>query len=301
MSTLSTVAARREQFPFESKFLKVSGFSIHFIEVQGRGNPLLFIHGNPTWSYIWRNIIPPLSKLGRRCVAFDLLGLGKSDKPQIEYTFDQCYDIVRGFIEEMGLKNLVLVLHDWGGAFGFWYAIQNRPNVKGIVAMEPVLLPLTWDDYEGERKELFKSFRNPAVSYDLIQVKNTFIETMPNRVWNKERMTDGVMKKYREPFSTPESRKAIRRFPEMLPIGQDSETFQIFQKIESSLSSLSVPVLLLKVTPGALINEKKLGILKEKIRDLTVKELGPGLHYVQEDYPDEIAGEIASWTRLKNI
>ncbi len=286
-------------FPFESRYLQIFGFNIHYVE-EGKGRPILFVHGNPTWSYIWRNIIPILARCGR-CIAFDLLGLGKSDKPPIDYSFQQCYGFVSEFINRMGLKDPILVLHDWGGAFGFWYAIHNPDKIKGIAVMEPVLLTSSWDDYEGERRRLFESFRDPRVNYGIIQVANIFVESMPTRVWNKERMTEAVMNKYREPFPTPASRKALRRFPEMLPIGKNSETIQIFRQIEAALLNINVPILLLTVKPGALMNDRKTTFLKDRIRDLTIEELGPGLHYVQEDYPEEIAHAIARWMDDKKI
>lgn len=291
-----------EAYPFSDNYETIDGHRIHYVdEGKGARRTLLFIHGNPTWSFMWRNIIPELSKQSR-CVAPDLLGFGRSDKPpEMKHTFEEHYEIIRKFIDAAGLDRFVLVVHDWGGAFGFWYAIHNPARVKGIATFEPVLLTMTWSDFSPERQKLFKSFRDPSVNYELIQVQNKFIEYIPDRVWHKDRMTPGVMDGYRAPFPTAESRKAVRRFPEMLPIGEDSETHEIFREMESSLSSLRIPVLFMVANPGSLINPKKVAFVKQRIRDLEMVELGPGYHHLQEDYPQEIAGAISSWMTLKQL
>ena len=286
-------------FPFKSQYVTVKGHKIHYVE-EGSGPPILLIHGNPTWSYQWRNIMTVLSK-HRRCVAFDLLGFGRSDKPNIEYTFKQHAEIVSGFIEQMNLQEMIMIVHDWGASFGLWHMLEHQQSVNGIVMFEPLVSTSTWDDYQGERRTRFEKLRDPKINYDLVQIKNLFVEQLPNGVWNKERMTEEIMDMYRSPFPTPESRKAVRRFPEILPIGEDSEAFAEFKRIEDGLDSLNVPVLLLTVTPGAILNEKKLSILKEKIVNLEIKNLGPGLHHFQEDYPEEIANSVIDWMKIKSL
>jgi haloalkane dehalogenase len=188
-----------------------------------------------------------------------------------------------------------LVLHDWGAAFGLWHALHHPQDVKGLALFEPLLSTSRWDDYEGERRKRFEMFRDRTVNHDLIQVKNLFVEQIPNGVRRKERMTEEVMNRYREPFPTVESRKAIRRFPEMLPIGEDSETYRQFKEIEEALPRIRVPVLLLTVTPGAIVTETKLRLMKERIHDLEITNLGPGLHHFHEDYPIEMAAAIREW------
>jgi haloalkane dehalogenase len=131
------------EFNFESRFIEVNGTQIHFIE-RGTGQVFLFIHGNPTWSYLWRNIIPPVSSLGR-CIAFDLVGFGKSARPDISYRFLEHYTYVEEFISRMGLKDIVLVGHDWGGVLGFCYAMNHPENVKGIACMETFPFTFPWD------------------------------------------------------------------------------------------------------------------------------------------------------------
>ena len=287
-----------DNFPFESKFVNIGGYRIHYVE-HGKGKrSILLIHGNPTWSYQWRNIIPLLSSAGR-CVALDLLGFGRSDKPDIEYTFEQHAEIVNGFIEKLNLKDIVMVLLDWGAAFGFWYAIEHTENVAGIAMFEPVLLTRTWDDYTGDRKKRFQKLTDKSANFELVQVRNHFIETLPERVLHKERMTKEVMNHYREPFQTVESRKAIRTFPEMLPIPENSETFSLFKKIEEGLATLTTPVLLMTANPGSSLTEKELILLKGKVHNLEILNVGAGLHHLQEDEPESISKSILNWMNNK--
>jgi haloalkane dehalogenase len=286
-------------FPFESHYVQVSRNRIHYIE-EGTGRPVLFIHGNHASSYQWRNIIPIVSKAGR-CVALDLLGFGKSDKPDIDYTFDDHAAVVDGFIRGMRLKKMVMVVSDWGAAFGFWHAIHHPEDVAGIAAYEAVILPRTWDDYKGERRKKFEMLRDRRFNYDMVQARNSIVETLPERVLYKERLTKEVMDSYRAPFPTPESRKAMRRFPEMLPIGEESETYREFKEIEDGLPSLRVPVLLMTATPGTAMTERQVGILRERIRDFEIRNVGPGLHDLHEDQPEAIGRAVVDWMKARGL
>jgi haloalkane dehalogenase len=129
-------------FPFEPHYVDVEGVRMHYVE-QGRGDPILFLHGNPTWSYIWRNIIPVVSPYGR-CIAPDLVGFGKSAKPDIGYTYFDHVKYVEGFIKALNLTNLTLVIHDWGGSFGMEYAFRHRDNVRAIAFFESVVFTFNW-------------------------------------------------------------------------------------------------------------------------------------------------------------
>ena len=132
-------------FPFQSKFVEVHGSKMHYVE-EGAGDPVLFLHGNPTSSYLWRNVIPHVSPLAR-CIALDLIGMGKSDKPDLEYRFVEHSRYVDGFIEALGLRNITFVIHDWGSALGFHYARRHEENVKGLAFMEAIVRTLTWDEW----------------------------------------------------------------------------------------------------------------------------------------------------------
>ena len=291
-------------FPFESRFVTVDGYKIHYVE-EGRGDPVLFIHGNPTSSYIWRNILPRVAQAtGRRGIALDLLGFGKSDKPDVDYTLRLHERIVEGFIDELKLKNLVLVLQDWGGPLGIHYAVRHPRNVLGVALMETMLWDWAWKDF-GTFKPVFKLFRSP-VGYLLIQVMNFFVNRLiPGSVVNKNNLTKEVMRHYREPFPTVKSRLAIRRFPQLIPIeGMPRESFEFINEINEKLAALTSPALWIKATPGAIIREDtgyRLRALKEKLPQLVIQDFGPGLHYLQEDDPGKIADLLVNWIRENEL
>src|SRR3989304_1037700 len=162
-------------FPFKSKYIEIQGSKIHYVE-EGAGDPILFLHGNPTSSYLWWNIIPYLTPYGHT-IAMDLIGMGKSDKPDIEYRFFDHVKYVEGFIEKMGLRNVTLVIHDWGGALGFYYAMRHENNVKGLAFMEAILMPVpTWDEFPADFRQVFQAFRTPQVGWDMIVNQNMFVE-----------------------------------------------------------------------------------------------------------------------------
>ena len=141
----------------------------------GAGNPIVFLHGNPTSSYLWRNIMPHVHGHGR-CIAMDLIGMGKSDKPDLEYNFFDHSKYVEGFIEAMGLKKLTLVIHDWGSALGFHYAMRNESNIKGLSFMEAIMMPIpSWDAFPPDMKATFQAFRTPDVDWDMIVNNHVFV------------------------------------------------------------------------------------------------------------------------------
>ena len=145
MSTNETISS---EYPFESKYIEVKGSKMHYIE-EGEGEPILFLHGQPTSSYLWRNVIPHLSSQGR-CIAVDHIGMGKSDQPDINYGFTDAYEYLKEFIDKLGLKNFTLVIHDWGAIIGFHYANMHRDRIKGIAFMEAAIQPVNWAGYESQ-------------------------------------------------------------------------------------------------------------------------------------------------------
>jgi haloalkane dehalogenase len=292
-------------FPFESKFLNIHGSKIHYVEEGSGENPVLFLHGNPTSSYLWRNIIPIVAGAGtnNRCIALDLMGFGKSDKPDLDYNFQDHYKYLKEFIEGLQLdnnnKNLIIVGHDWGGVLGFWYALNHRENIKGLAFMETFPFIISIDDFPAEFAKLLQTFRTQGSGFELIQVQNVFVEqVIPSAVFNKQNLSEEIMKHYREPFPTIESRKPIRRFPEMLPLDPnvESETYAIIKKLEAALSEFKFLALLIKGSPGAVIPESRAKWLQEKIPHLVVKDIGPGIHYLQEDNPEGIGISILEWS-----
>ena len=196
-------------------------------------------------------------------------------------------------------KNLIIVGHDWGGVLGFWYALNNQERIKGIAFMETFPFTISIDDFPPDFAKLLQAFRIRESCYELIQVQNVFVEqVLPSAVFNKQNLSEEIMKHYREPFPTIESRKPIRRFPEMLPLDPnvESEAYTVIQKLESALSEFKFPMLLVKGSPGAVIPESRVKWLQEKVPHLVVRDIGPGIHYLQEDNPKGIGNSIIEWS-----
>ncbi|MEE8399688.1 MAG: haloalkane dehalogenase [Desulfobacterales bacterium] len=280
------------EFPFESKYIEIDGSKMHYIE-EGSGDPILFLHGNPTSSYLWRNIIPHLVPLGR-CIAPDLIGMGKSDKPDIEYRFFDHVKYLEGFIEKLELENLTLVIHDWGGALGYYYAMRHEDNVKGIAFMEAVFTK-QWVVNSDQARDLFKAFRTPDVGWELIVEKNLFVEgVLPSSVLRG--LTEAEMEVYREPFLDPASRKPIWRWPNELPIdGQPTDVFQAITEFNAWAQTSDTPKLLLYAEPGAIFPEQVVQWCRDNLKNLETVSIGPGSHFIQEDNPHLIGSETAKW------
>ena len=201
--------------PYESKFVEVEGSRIHYVE-EGSGDPVLFIHGNPTSCYLWRNVMPHLAS-DARCLALDLIGMGRSDKPELDYRLVDHARYVDGFIAALGLERLTLVLHDWGSALGFHYARRHEENVRGIAFMEGIVRPLTWDEWPRTVRGVFQQFRTPEVGWDLVVNRNAFVEqVLPGAIVRK--LSDVEMARYREPFIEPGARRPVWRWPNEIPV-----------------------------------------------------------------------------------
>ena len=282
-------------FPFESKYLEVHGSKMHYVE-EGAGDPVLFLHGNPTSSYLWRNVIPHVSPLAR-CIALDLIGMGKSDKPDIEYRFFDHSKYVEGFIEALGLRNITFVIHDWGSALGFHYARRHEDNVKGLAFMEAIVRPLTWDEFPEEGRQMFQAFRTPEVGENMLINQNMFVEqVLPMSILRK--LTDEEMNRYREPYADPPSRKPVWRWPSELPIdGEPADVAEAARAYSEWFGKSDVPKLLLYAQPGAHIQGPLLEWCRNNMRNLKALDIGAGSHFVQEDQPHAIGEAIAEWYR----
>jgi haloalkane dehalogenase len=282
------------EFPYESNFIQVNGSRMHYID-EGSGDPILFLHGNPTSSYLWRNVIPHLTPLAR-CIAPDLIGMGKSDKPDIEYRFFDHAKYVEGFIDKMRLRNITLVVHDWGSALGFHSAMRHEGNVKGLAFMEAILLPLpSWEMFHPDHKTIFQAFRTPDVGWDMIVTKNMFVEQiLPGATVRKLREEE--MGHYREPFKEPSSRKPVWRWPNELPIeGEPADVVEVVENYNRWLQQTNLPKLLFYGEPGVLITASALEWCKQHLKRLKTVDIGRGLHYLQEDNPHLIGSELANW------
>jgi haloalkane dehalogenase len=280
--------------PSESKFVQVLGSRMHYIET-GSGETILFLHGNPVWSYTWRQVLPHVSSTAR-CIAPDLIGMGLSDKPNIRYTFFDHVRYVEAFIERLNLQKYTLVLHDWGCIIGFFVAMRRERSVRGLAFMEAMLAPYrTWDDFPPELAPQFRQFRDPKLGYKLIVEDNVFVDqvlpagtTVP--------FTEQEMSCYRQPFLSPASREVILRFVNQLPIaGQPSDVAGATGRYADWLKRTRVPKLFLWTEPGLITTKKDVEWAQRNYKNIKTSFLGNGLHFHQQEHPVEVGQEIARW------
>ena len=295
-NTKLPVSAVSPIFPYKSKYIEVLGSRMHYID-EGTGDPILFIHGQPTSSYLWRNVMPEVKPYGR-IIAVDLIGMGKSDKPDIDYRFVDHARYIDGFIQKLGLKNITLVIHDWGSALGFHYAKRHENNVKGIAFMEAIILPIpSYAAMPEQVRKMMQAFRTPDVGWDMIVNQNMFIEKlMPSMMLRK--LTEEEMNHYREPFVNPANRKPLWRWPNELAIGgQPEDVAGIINSYGVWLQQTGVPKLLVYAKPGALITDEMRAWCEKNLKNLKTVYVGEGLHFIQEDHPHEIGMAVAQWYR----
>lgn len=284
-------------FPFSPNYVEVQGAKMHYVDV-GKGDPILLLHGNPTWSYVWRNIIPHLTPLGR-VIAPDLVGFGLSDKPGIGYNWADHVPYVDGFIEKLGLKNITLVLHDQGSSYGFHYASRNESNIKGLAFFEAIIRPFPWDEFSTpEFRALFKAFRTGDVGgqgWQMIVNQNMFIDQLLPQAAGRP-LSQKEMDYYRLPFLDPLDRLPVWQFPRNTAIGGEPEdVWNAVSAYSKWLQNTHLPKLLLYATPGALITPENRKWAEDNIRGLQTYDLGVGSHFLQESCPHEIGTKVAEF------
>ncbi len=280
-------------FPYESRFIEVGGSRIHYVD-EGEGDPVLFLHGNPTSSYLWRNVIPHITPIAR-AIAPDLIGMGRSDKPRLRYRFFDHARYVEGFIAALGLRDVTLVLHDWGSALGFHYARRHEGNVRGLAFMEAILRPAAWSEFPPGWKAAFRLFRTPGTGWLLIVGLNGFVRgVLPGATMRK--LTREEMGRYREPFRTLASRRPLLQWPREIPIdGRPADVHGVVEAYSSWLQTSDLPKLLLHATPGGLVTAPVVEWARRTFVNLSAVHIGPGIHYVQEDNPHGIGEALAEW------
>lgn len=285
--------AMEHSMPFRSHFVEMMGTALHYID-EGDGPPVLFLHGSPTSSYIWRNIIPQVVPLGR-CIALDLVGMGRSGKPPISYRIADHAQYLEMFIESLGLERLVLVMHGWGSALGFDYARRFERNVSGLAFMEPIRSFKIWDDFPSLAVETFRRFRHPVAGRELVIEQNVFIENVLPKTMLRS-LDDGEMDQYRLPFLKPEDREPLYRFANEVPVeGEPADVSEMMRLAEEWLETSSLPKLLLHASPGANVTPADAEHIRLRLQNISVVNVGKGLHLIQEDCPDEIGKALASW------
>lgn len=280
------------------KTVNIAGRHMTYSEM-GEGDPIVFLHGNPTSSYLWRNVMPHLADQGR-CIAPDLIGMGDSDKLEPSgperYTFREHRNFLGAFLEAIGVhEKVTLVIHDWGSALGFDWANRHRNAVEGIAYMEGIVRPLTWEEWNPSARRIFEGFRSDK-GEEMILEKNLFIEAvLPGSILRK--LTPEEMEVYRRPFREPgEDRRPTLTWPRQIPLdGEPPFVVEVVQSYADWLSTTDIPKLFVNADPGAILT----GAQREFCRtwknqtEVTVK----GNHFLQEDSPHEIGEAIAKWRR----
>jgi haloalkane dehalogenase len=278
------------------KTIFVKGKNMSYVEM-GEGDPIIFQHGNPSSSYLWRNVMPHLQDQGR-CIAIDLIGMGDSDKldnvgPDT-YTFVEHREYLDAALEALNVaENVTWVIHDWGSALGFDWANRHRDAVKGIAYMEGIVRPLTWEEWPESARGVFQGFRSPA-GEEMILEKNVFVErVLPGSILRE--LSDGEMEVYKKPFlNSGEDRRPTLTWPRQIPIsGEPADVVEIAQSYADWLVQCDVPKLFINADPGAILTGPQRDFCRTwpNQTEVTVK----GNHFLQEDSPDEIGQAIAEW------
>jgi haloalkane dehalogenase len=276
----------------------VKGKTMSYVEM-GEGAPIIFQHGNPTSSYLWRNVMPHLQDQGR-CIAIDLIGMGDSDKldnpDASSYTFVQHREYLDGALEALGVESdVTLVIHDWGSALGFDWANRHRDAVKGIAYMEGIVRPVSWDEWPEAARGVFQGFRSSA-GEEMVLDKNTFVErVLPGSILRD--LSEEEMEVYRRPFqNSGEDRRPTLTWPRQIPIdGTPADVVEIVQAYADWLTEADLPKLFINADPGAILIGAQREFCRSWPNQTEVKVWGN--HFLQEDSPHEIGKAIAAWRK----
>ncbi len=281
--------------PYEKQFLNVFDRTMAYVET-GQGDPIVFLHGNPTSSYLWRNILPYLQRQGR-CIAPDLIGMGDSEKlpgsGPGSYTFSEHRRYLDALLAQLRVeRNVTFVGHDWGSALGFDWANRHQDAVRGIAYMEAIVQPVTWEQWSPQTRSFFEHLRG-AEGEQMILEENLFVESLlPRRILRK--LTDAEMEEYRRPYREPgEGRRPTLTWPRQLPIaGEPADVVEIVGSYAAWLAASPVPKLFINGEPGTIsLDERAFCRGFPNQSEVTVR----GLHFIQEDSPDEIGEAVAKW------
>jgi haloalkane dehalogenase len=269
----------------------------------GSGTPVVFLHGNPTSSYLWRNVMPylgerscPQTDAVARCLAPDLIGMGRSGRaPAGSYRFADHARYLDAWFDALGLRDVTLVVHDWGSALGFHWARRHPDRVRGLVYMEAIVRPVTWNEWPENARKIFQAMRSPA-GEDIVLAKNVFVERiLPGSIMRS--LSDDEMAEYRRPWLEPgEGRRPMLTWPREIPLdGQPADVTALVADYAAWLSTTAIPKLFVNAEPGSILVGAQREFCRRwpNQREVTVR----GIHFVQEDSPGEIGGAVADFVR----
>jgi haloalkane dehalogenase len=287
----------------EKKKIIINNKTMSYID-EGEGDAIVFQHGNPTSSYLWRNVMPHLEGQGR-LIACDLIGMGDSEKltnsgPN-SYNYFEQRDFLFALLEELNIGNkVVLVIHDWGSALGFDWSFQNQERVQGIAYMEGMVRPVTWDEWPENATKVFQGFRSEA-GESMVLDKNIFVEkVLPSSIMRE--LSDEEMNEYRRPFlNAGEDRRPTLSWPRQIPIqGVPKEVVEVVENYSNWLSSSDLPKLFINADPGSILTGKQREFCRSwpNQEEVTVK----GTHFIQEDSPGEIGKAVSNFvSKLRGV
>jgi haloalkane dehalogenase len=282
-------------FPFRSHYLTIKGAKLHYID-EGEGDPVVFLHGIPASNYVWRNILPTLTPHAR-CIALDLIGMGKSDKPDISYRIFDHIDYIEAFIKALDLENITFVLHGWGSVIGFNYAAHHPKNVRGLAFYESHVKPITeWHMLSLPVQQMATILQNPHVSYRAIVEEDYVMEELLPKIVLRE-LTPAELSNYKQPFNTSNSRKLFWQYIQDLPLGRNSpeDVVKLMNNYANFLQHSKLPKLLLYAIPGLITPVSTLEWCKTHLPNLVMADLGEALHFAQETNPSAFREALKNW------
>jgi len=287
------------QCKIPSHQINVDGAKIHYLD-EGTGHPILFLHGMPTSSYLWRNVIPHLTEKAR-CIAPDLVGMGRSGKPDIAYTVYDHIHYIEQFIDELGLSDFTMTLHGWGSVIGFDIASRREQDINGLAFYEAHIRPTTeWDMLSLPVQQLASLLDKPQASYRAIVEQNYLVrKLLPSGVLRT--LTAKEINTYDEPFKTVKDRKLLWQYIQELPLGKvKTEIVDLIEQYSQWLQKTKLPKLMMYAVPGFITTMDTVAWAKQHLPSLTLVELQNALHFAQESMPDVFAAELKRWYQ-KNI
>jgi haloalkane dehalogenase len=278
-----------ESYPFVSHYVEILNSKMHYIE-QGSGDPILFLHGVPTSSYVWRNVVPHLSTMGR-CIAVDLIGFGKSEKPEIDYSIADHIRYIEGFIKALNLNHVTLVMHGWGSIIGFHYAMHHQNNCKSLVFYESYIRSVTQEDFALPMHEQLSLFEDDT--FDIIMNASNFVDkVMPQSMTRP--LSEGEIEHYRNPFLSTGSGKPLQKYIEELPLS-NNETNKLIDAYSTLLQKSTIPKLMIYSIPGFITTIATVIWAKEHLPNLEIIEIGEAMHFAQENDPVMMGETISVW------
>lgn len=287
-----------EDLTVARRSVDVLGSTMSYLE-DGQGRPVLFIHGNPTSAYLWRNVIPYISDT-HRAIAVDLIGMGRSGKPDIEYGYADHYAYLEAFIEALDLRDITLVVHDWGATLGWDYARRNPERVIRIAFMEGVLppaFPIADISAMGETGQALTAMRTHGQGEQMVIEGNMFVEQMLPGFVNRP-LGARALTEYRAPFLNSKDRRPTLQWPRELPIeGEPADTTATLEEIGRFMQSTTMPTLFLYAEPGVVGPPQLAEWYATHLRRAETVYVGQGFHFIQEDQPDAIGRAISDWLR----